>query len=498
MFLPFITSLLLIAEPAKSLAPAASVKSLPSPAGEVAAAWRDAGRLPADHARQTRYLSLYNVPAEQRAAAIKVLTFHVNSLSREADLVRPRRVTDSLVAVELDSYGWPAAAWERLADADPWFHAQVQSEVARTKEEVRDQEYGHHIDGKWVRTRVEKERVPVTTKETVKQTVLAPWLPVLETTFLVAATGSQAPVLRADWWIDQTGQQRGERGYYEFLGLKALADAEKLAGLDRKAAATARREVAAIITDSGVTLNNRQIFRLGAVSGGWWETRDTVNSVGKKNAVRNLDGDFDHDAGEIYFTLPNGLFGLALADKAGKLAATAPDTIASDGASTNTDRRVRVGVSCIRCHVEGLRPIDDWSRKVFRVGNETALASPDREKSRRLKQLYLGPLQRSLTEDRAKYAETLLELTGLKPDELSKAYAAAWAQHESAPILPADAAREIGCTEEELIGALKAYQKAGGLTDLALAGWTADPPVPIRREHLEEQAPVLFTLLKGQ
>lgn len=475
-------SVLVAVGPVKTSAP------MPNPSAEVLAAWRDASRLPADQAKQTRYLSLYNVPVDRRPEAIKVLSFHVNSLSREADLVRPRRVTDSLVAVELDSYGWPAAAWDRLADADPWFHAQVQSEIAGE----REQEFGYYVEGRWVTTRVAK----VATKESKRQTVSAPWLPVMESYLLVAAAGSPAPIYRADWFIDQTGQQRGEQGYYEFLGLKNLADAEALAGLDRKAAAKARREVAAIVTESGVALNNRQVWRFGTVAGGWWETRDANTSVAKKNAVRNLDGDFDFDAMEIYFTLPNGLFGLVLADKAGVLQAAAPDTIAADHVSTSNDRRVRIGVSCIRCHQEGLRPVQDWSRVVFRVGNETALGSPDREKARRLRQLYLGQFQKALTDDRTRYAETLNDFLGMKPDEISRQYAAAWRAYESDPILPADAARELGCTEDELIAALKSAAKSQGLADLAFAGWLADPPIPIRREHLEEQAPVLFTLIQ--
>lgn len=446
----FIT-LVLAQLPAPGPAPATS------PAGEVLAALADARRLPADQARQTRYLTLYAVPAERRAEFAKVLAFHVNSLSREADLVAPRRITATLVAVELDNYGWAGTTYGPLATIDPWFHAKA-------------------TDGR---------------TETL---IHAPWLPVQAIAELATLTGSVVPILRADWFVAHTGEQRP---YYDFLALKTQADAEKLAGLDRAAAVRIRKELAAVVTESSVTLNNRQIFRFGSVGGAWWETRDVESSTEKRNAVRNLDGDFKPDAHEIYFSLPNGLFGFLLSDAAGKLIDTAPDKIASDSASTSTDRRVRVGVSCIRCHTEGLRPIDDWSRKVFRVGNETALGSPDRDKARRLKQLYLGPMQKAITDDRARYSEALKEVTGWKPEELSKAYAAAWAAYESGAMLPADVARELGCTEAELLAALKAQLKAVGL-DLALSGLVSDPPAPIRREHLDEFVPVLMPMVHAK
>lgn len=437
-------------------APAPSPPSPPSPAGEVLAALTDARRLPAEQCRQTRYLTMYAVPAERRAEFVKVLAFHCNSLSREAELIAPRRITATLYAVELDNYGWAGTTYGPLATIDPWFHAKA-------------------TDGK---------------TETL---IHAPWLPVAAIAELATLTGSVVPILRADWFIAKTGEQRS---YYDFLSLKTQTDAEKLAGLDRAAAIRIRKELAAIVTDSAVTLNNRQIFRFGSVGGAWWETRDVESSTERKNAVRNLDGDYKPDAHEIYFSLPNGLFGFALTDSAGKLIDTAPDKIASDGASTSTDRRVRVGISCIRCHAEGLRPIDDWSRKVFRVGNETALGSPDREKARRLKQLYLGPLQKALVDDRARYAESLKGLTGWTPEAASKAYAAAWAAYESGTLLPADVARELGCTEAELLGALRGQLKGSGLTDLAMAGLLSDPPVPMIRAHLEEFAPVLMSMVQ--
>lgn len=440
--------------------PVADAPAQRSPADEVLAALADARRLPPDQCRQTRYLSLYAIAPERRADYAKVLAYHVNTLSREAEAVRPRRVTESLYAVECDAYGWVLTTFGGLHEFDPWFHARA---IAGGKEII----------------------------------VHGPWLPAKEIAELTTLTGSVVPIVRADWFVHQTGQQPAKGpGYYDFLAAKKLADVEEVAGLDRKVAQRVRREIAAVVAESGVTLQNRQIFRFGTVAGAWWESRDVAESTGPKNAVRNLDGDFKHDATEVFFTLPNGLWGLAVANAKGELQASAPDNIAGDHESTNNDRRVRVGISCVRCHREdGLRPIDDYSRKAFRVGGAVGLGSPDRERARRLKQLYLGPLQKEIAGDRAKYAEVLKELTGLTSEKFVPLYAAAWRDYESPTLMPADVARWVGVSEKELIQSIRWGLRTQGLTDLALAGIVADPPLPLRREHVEELTPVLMTLV---
>ena len=464
-----------------------------SPAADVSAAWQDARRLPPEQAQQTRYLSLYAVPEKSRPEFLKVLAFHVNTLSREVELSRPRRVTATVYAVELDAYGWDRKIWDRLAESDPWFHAKVQGAKAVVEWVLVDCE-PYIKDGQTLRQKYVQKESKADNKTT---TVHAPWLPTFDILGLSTLTASAAPILRADWFVFQTGEQAGRKaGYYDFLGIKNQADAEKLAGFDKATAQRVRREVAGIVTESAVALNNRQIFRFGTVSGAWWETRDTETSADKANAVRNLDGDYDFNFLEVYFTLPNGLFGFLLANKNREKADTAPDTVASDSTSTTTDRRVRIGISCVRCHTDALRSIDDYARKAFGPGGETALGSPDREKARRLKQLYLGPLTEALAKDRASYAEALKAVSGFTPEQLAKAYGKAWQEYESPILLPADVARWLGATEEELLAAVRSAAKTQGITDLALAGMLRTPPLSLRREHAEELAPVLFTLVQ--
>lgn len=456
-----------------------------SPASELAAAHADALKLVGEEAHFTRYLTIYAIPAEKRAEYRKLLDYWPNGLSREPDLVKPRKVTETLYAVRLDDYGWKPEVWEKLLDVpEPWFHVRVKipANVKPAREHKVYWRGGGSLPANWYFQEAAREQIV---------SVPAPWVDLGQAHELSLRLNTAVPIVRADWFVFQTGQEGGKAGYYQWLGLKAGKDLEELAGLDREAKRAKLKEVAGIVAESGVGLNSRQVFRVPTVGGSWWETRDVIDP--KKNALRELDKDYKPDALEVYYDLPNGLFGFALLNAKNELQATAPDTIASDTKSTNRDARVRVGVSCIRCHVEGLRPIDDWSRKVFSRDNELGLGSPDRDVYRRLKQLYLGPLERSLKEDVGRYSAALNDACGLKPGELAKLFSASWHDYESRPILTADIAREVGIPEKEFAERLKKYVQVTGTVDTVLAGIKAG--VPTRREHLEEALPLLMPII---
>jgi hypothetical protein len=448
-----------------------------SPNSELDAAHSDSLRLVGEQSLNTRYwTTYYETPAKQKAIQ-QLIDYWPNGLSVEPDIVKPRRITPTLWAIELDYYGWRADTWEKLLDVpEPWFHVQVRVTAGNWSPSYYSQGNG------WRSSKPLQDKI---------YSIPAPWTDQTKATELSLKTGTAIPIVRFDWFMNQTGQEGGKAGYYQWLGLKAGKDLESLAGLNREAKRAILKEVAGIVSDSGVSLNSRQIFRIPTLGGTWWETRDVEDS--RKNALRELDKDFKADALEVYYELPNGLFGFALLNAKNELQATAPDKIASDSKSTNRDARVRVGVSCIRCHAEGLRPIDDWGRKVFTRENELALGSPDRKVYQRLKQVYLGPLQKNLKDDLSRYTATLAETCGLKPAEFSKLFASAWADYESKPLLPADIAREVGLTEADYLARLKRYVATQGTADTVVAGMKAG--LPTRREHLEEALPLLMPAL---
>lgn len=456
-----------------------------SPADAAEAAHADLARLPAEARPHQRFLSLYHVQDPKRLGEWKkALDFWCNSLSREGELAPLAEVRPGLWRLDLRDYRTPASAWEKLADADPYFHARV-------KLTHEDWAGGVASDGKHYAPGRYKLKDPVV------KSAAAPWLPEKAAAGLVRMTQSQAPIVRADWWLVQTGQQADRKGtgYYDFLEVKDRADFQKAVGLDQRLAEALQKETRAIVTKSGVALNNRQIIRFASITGSYWVTLDTLKNTDDRNAARNLNGDFKHDAEEVYGTLPNGLFAFFLGDAAGKRQDSAPDGIASDGQAPGNDRRVHAGVSCVRCHVEGIRPVADWGRRVYR--SPLALASPDYEKFRRLRRLYLSDLERWVKRDQADYAESLLKLTGLKPAEMARTFGLLHASYQEADLALGQAAKEAGYTKAHALAALKAYAATSGPLDPVLAGLLQVPDEPVLRQHYEEVFPTLMNVMRG-
>lgn len=448
----------------------------PSAADAVRAAAADCARLDPATAGYTRYLSAHNNTPAERRVLYAVLCYHANAMSREGTLSRPRKVNAYLWAVDLRDYRWDKGTYGQLVynpkAAEPYFHV------------VGNPRLYQHNGADYLNS------------------IPAPWLPVVEMGLLAERTGSGASILRADWFLDRTALQEGRDGfgYLDFLYLTARKDAEALAGLDRKKAEDIFREQAGIIALSGVAAMPRQVFRYSTVAGAWWETRDVkAESFGReeKNAVRLLLNDYKHDAEEIVFTLPNRLPGYFLSDAAGKLIRSAPPDVASDKTSRNNDARVHVALSCVRCHVSaGLKPLDDYARRVYRAGGPLALGASDDAKYRRLKAVYLGPLERAFAADVAEFTAATADACGLTPAGLSKAMADRFSAYLDEPVTAERAAAECGVTPAEFAARLKGWAARNRLVDPVLAGLLAGEGV--RREMFEEAYPLLMPIIDNE
>lgn len=448
----------------------AAAEPLPlTAAAAVKAAVQDVRRLEPATAIYTRYITAHHLPPAESPEAFAVASYQVNSLSREAIIVRPRKVTPWLWAIDIRDYGWRIERYGLLlftpGAIEPYFHVRL----------------------------LDQKTKPATPAH-------APWLPTAEILELAQRTDSSIPLVRFDWFLNRTAIQEGRDGfgYTDFLELRSRADAEKLAGLDRAKAIAIYREQAAVIAESGVALQSRQLFRFGTVAGAWWESRDVKNEplggVAERNAVRELLDRYQHDAEEIVFTLPNGLPGFYLSDAAGKAAKSAPPDIASDALSASNDRRVHVGLSCIRCHqAGGLKPFADWARKTYAPGTGLALGVSDDATFRRVRSVYLGPIERAFRRDTEDFGAAIEQASGLKPAALSKAFARQWSRYLDQPVDSARAAAEVGLSEVDYLGRLRRHAVAARLLDPVLAGYLARPQQPVRREHFEE----LFPLLMG-
>jgi hypothetical protein len=465
---------------------------------DVQEALADSKRLTGEEARYTRYLSLRalrSAPPEDQKLFKRILDHIVNSLSSEAYLEPLRVVSPDLLALNTVNYGRRFhRVWERLAEFDPYYHLEIRKKSQRSSGKRRSPD----VPGKPRPKRKKRARKKIF--------ALAPWLDATQSAELAGRTHTQVPVVRADWFARTVliNADRGRVGYYSFLGVKNRADVERLAGLDRRKARDLRREVAAILRRSGVAQNNRQIFRFGAVDSGFWQTLDVFdNSKKRRNAIRNLDEDFQHDAEEIYFVLANDLFGYALAAVNGDLQDSAPDKVGPDTTSTSNDGRIHVFLSCVRCHREGLRPINDYSRRLY-SNSVTLTVLRDHKNLNRLKQLYLRPLEDFIDRDRDRYARATWRLTGLKTREVARGYRRLWKWANDDDVSLDQAARELGVPPKYVVTVLRkiakspSYGQAGvGFLDPVLAAFLPDKPHKLLRDHFEESYPLLQTHLKG-
>lgn len=299
-------------------------------------------------------------------------------------------------------------------------------------------------------------------------------------------TGSIVPILRADWFVVNTTEPNT---YYSFIigSGRKLSDLEKAAGLDRKLIEEKRKDLAAVVAKSTVTVHSRAIFRLAGPFGAWYESRDSRSPTGKGNPLRSLDKDYEPDAFEFYVSAPNGLWWKALANSKGELLNEAPPDIASDSTSRTPDRRVLVS-RCDRCHQGNLREPDDYFRKNLTGAFGVGIGVPvDREKAKRLRGLYFGPIQEEIVADNAKVTAIMKRL-GTTPAEYAKTFGDVLGDYEDS-LTQETVAREFGMTKEAFVKRLKDYVGRVGLSDLGLSPFISGDG--ITRALMEEMYPVL-------
>jgi hypothetical protein len=275
--------------------------------------------------------------------------------------------------------------------------------------------------------------------------------------------------------------------------------------------------VAAIFQESGVSINNRQVYRFGSLDAGYWQTRDVFDDQTKaRNAVDALNGKYTHDAEEHYGALSNGLFAYFLSDAKGGLQTAAPPEVGFDKTTTSNDGRIHAPLSCIRCHVEGLRPLDDYGRQLWQ--GERKLAAFDPKKFRRLEQLYLAPMKEELEDDTRRYARALSRLNGPGWTTLknARAYKDAWRRWADEKVTISRAAAEMGNLDPALLKArLRRYARPANLNDKgeplkageepglgqlvpnSLAAFMLDDDSPMLRDHFAEHFGLMQKAYRG-
>jgi serine/threonine-protein kinase len=267
--------------------------------------------------------------------------------------------------------------------------------------------------------------------------------------------------VRADWFVSTATLPPL---YEDFLRLPfALKALEERLGVNVAADIAADRAVRAGMSVSGVSRNNRVVERHRARYGAYWLSYDFRTSKAHENLFRD-PLDLKPAGGEVIFHLPNGLQGYALADAAGNRLEAAPTEIVTDKFAE--DKVVRNGLSCIRCHDQGMKAFsDDVHTTVERLPGSPGF---DRRKVLRLYpgQAVLDPLVKA---DAERFTAALTKALG-KPQGREPLIAVTQ-RFLGAPLLLPAAAAELGAPAEALKGLLGARPLAGlGLSPLASEG----------------------------
>ncbi|HEV7307870.1 c-type cytochrome [Ensifer sp.] len=190
-------------------------------------------------------------------------------------------------------------------------------------------------------------------------------------------TATQLPIMRVDWFMSNGARPEI---YNRLMRLPTeISGLEKRFKIDVADNIRRRNVLRAGFADgsSGVSDHNRMLERHDMPFGGYyWKSYDFGGDVGKQVLKRFPHGPrelapldaglvpFEHDGGEMIFSLPNGLQGYYLSTSAGKQLDVGPTTIVSF-----RKRPIGKGVeiinarSCVDCHADGILSKRDQLRE---------------------------------------------------------------------------------------------------------------------------------------
>ena len=252
-----------------------------------------------------------------RAALSKL----VNSLSSKSRIVVPRIVDPkygTVLAIDMRDYGWSEWHWNEVLKRYP---------------------YGLKVSSKAA------NRV-----------------------YRVAET--KIPYVRADWFIANAARPPL---YHSLLNLPKNAKAlEASLGVNIAENFASGQLARAAFQKSGVSQQNRMVERHDTRRGGryYWKSYDVEPGKGEEGdftrrptgpRFANVPGRqlaaFEHDGGEIIWTLPNGLQAYMLVDGNDVRIDSGPPEVVFDPNSHGGSFLITNGISCMGCHRNGMFPL---------------------------------------------------------------------------------------------------------------------------------------------
>ena len=421
-------------------------------------------RQPPDSQPHLRYLTLYNVPAADRAKWEAAVSLVVNSLSRSVVITKVPMASPTLARIDLRDYKIDPKAWDevgargsgRAPVPEPYFHKVV--ETQEVKEEIKNEWWpaGTDKDGRPYPAGYYPTRTK--TKGAKKeQQAMGGWLPKTDVLALVAATESEQPIYRADWFCYYALL---EPRYHELLGLgEKEADFRKLGAADEKLADEEGAQARGAVLFSEVAPNNRILERTPTIRmygrGWYWRSYDFASSIKLEDVLRDVDGTLSEtsDAHEIITSLRNGLQAYQVTDREGKRLDRAAVEIARD--TRNGFRSVEVEIrNCFACHgPKGMMAIDDEVRAAAKAPLAAAASvyakRNQKQADRFIDKYAAAPLDELLLADAKQYQQAVKQATGLESTVAAQALTQLQLRYE-AQLTTADIARDCGCAEKEL------------------------------------------------
>jgi hypothetical protein len=388
-----------------------------------------------------RYFDISDTPRKLHPQVLSSLFFMVNATTVVPVIATPQPVPNSdnrIFWIDVGWYGMDPQVWENIAKDDPFF----KEPIVPTQDPAR--------------------------------------------LFLLNATQSNSPVIRARWFLYYTsdnsqflvaGQNKADDAYYYQLvyGIKPAVNegpnkssTAKPQKFVSKAPNTAKEfeeffkvdfkvlkdfpiDVGGMINNgkSGPSFNARVTWRVRSPVGVYWRTFDVLRTEGEGDFVQSpFPNKFD--AGEHIFQDARGNQFYLLSNGAGQRIEVGDPLVVR--ASPIGHPAVITPMGCFACHNVGILSFQN-DHEILR-NNGIKLFGKDFERAGRFQQFFLDPrLDMKIEEDQKWFRQFISDCNGLNA-EVSARQLEEVRLHYAMNVSAEQAAREVGCTEQELLDAL--------------------------------------------
>lgn len=301
----------------------------------------------------------------------------LNHLSKERALAKPTAIepTGTVFAIDLRSLGWHRRPFETPADG-----AAANRKLNLFDLVLLEYPYG----------------VIYEDSETFEELAKAYLMP--------SGLVRPIPYIRVDWFVSHATQPPL---YEDLLQLPfELTELESQLQVDSQISIRDGLARRAGMTVSGVSRNNRVVERHASANGSYWKSYDFSSNVGRQNMFHD-PVNLNPAGGEMLFSLPNGLQAYFVTDGVGRRIDAAPTAIVADKFAG--DKTVRNGLSCMRCHDQGIKSFVDSVRPAV----EKLPGSPGFDKKQTLR-LYaaLQEMEGLVKDDTQRFLDAMRVLLG--------------------------------------------------------------------------------------